>query len=146
MLKVLVVDDSLIIRRNLSKILESAGYMVVAEAKDGHEAIELYTRHKPDFVTMDITMPEMDGITAVKEIKKLDKDAKIIMVTSHGQEDMVIGAIRSGASGYLLKPINIMKLRDSIRKVFPDVIKETAYEEKETEFIESDEIIFPEIE
>lgn len=146
MLNILVVDDSLIMRRNISKIIESLGHRVVGEAKDGLESITLYSKLKPDLVTMDITMPEMDGITAVKELKKIDKNAKIIMVTSHGQEEMVIHAIRNGASGYLLKPINVVKLRDSIRKVFPSIVDETTLEEKNTALLECDEINLPEIE
>ncbi|MCX6074476.1 MAG: response regulator [Campylobacterales bacterium] len=145
MLKVLIVDDSLIIRRNLSKILESAGHRVIGEAKDGKEAIELYRHYKPDFVTMDITMPEMDGIMAVKEIKRLDKQAKIIMITSHGQEDMVIGAIHSGASGYLLKPIRIEKLRESIRKVFPNITDDTSAVQQQLDDEEIEEIVLPKI-
>lgn len=146
MLKVLVVDDSLIMRRNVSKTLEALGHKVIGEAKDGHEAITLYMRLKPDLVTMDITMPEMDGITAVKELKKIDKHTKIIMVTSHGQEEMVINAIRSGAGGYLLKPVNIMKLRDSIRKIFPNIIDETTLTQKEAELLENEAINIPEME
>ncbi|WP_299803380.1 response regulator, partial [Sulfuricurvum sp. RIFOXYD2_FULL_44_160] len=84
MLNILVVDDSLIMRRNITKMIESLGHRVIGEAKDGLESITLYSKLKPDLVTMDITMPEMDGITAVKELKKIDKNAKIIMVTSHG--------------------------------------------------------------
>lgn len=146
MLKVLVVDDSLIMRRNVTKMVESLGHKVLAEAKDGHEAIGLYERLKPDLVTMDITMPEMDGITAVKELKKIDKHAKIIMVTSHGQEEMVINAIRSGASGYLLKPVNIIKMRDTLRKVFPEMVDEMPVDHKEYSLLEVDEISIPEIE
>ncbi len=146
MLKVLVVDDSLIMRRNLAKMVEALGHKVIGEAKDGNEAIDLYRKLKPDLVTMDITMPEMDGITAVQGIKKIDKNLKIIMVTSHGQEEMVINAIRSGAGGYLLKPINLMKLRDAIRKVFPNIVDETTLTQKEALLLESDEILLPEIE
>lgn len=146
MLKVLVVDDSLIMRRNVSKILEGLGHSVTAEAKNGHEAIEQYARVKPDLVTMDITMPDMDGIAAVKGIRRIDKCAKIIMVTSHGQEDMVISAIRCGASGYLLKPLNAVKLRESIQKVFPSIAEEPPSDKNQSEYLENDEIIFPEIE
>lgn len=146
MLKVLVVDDSLIMRRNITKMLESLGHKVIGEAKDGHESITLYTRLKPDLVTMDITMPEMDGITAVQELKKIDKHVKIIMVTSHGQEEMVINAIRSGAGGYLLKPINLMKLRETIRKIFPNIVDETTLTQKEAALLENEDICLPEIE
>jgi len=146
MLNILVVDDSLIMRRNIIKMIESLGHKVIGEAKDGQEAIEFYRKLKPDLVTMDITMPRMDGLNAVKELKRIDKNAKIIMVTSHGQEEMVIDAIRSGASGYLLKPVKINKLTDSIRKVFPSIVDETASEQKETLLLESEEIMLPEIE
>lgn len=146
MLNILVVDDSLIMRRNIIKMIESLGHKVVGEAKDGHEAVEVYRKLKPDLVTMDITMPRLDGLGAVKELKRIDKNAKIIMVTSHGQEEMVIDAIRSGASGYLLKPVKINKLSDSIRKVFPSIINETVSDQKETTLLESEEIMLPEIE
>ncbi|PHM17275.1 MAG: two-component system response regulator [Sulfuricurvum sp. PD_MW2] len=145
MLKVLVVDDSLIMRRNITKMVEALGHKVIGEAKDGNEAIVFYTRLKPDLVTMDITMPEMDGITAVKELKKLDKDVKIIMVTSHGQEEMVLNAVRSGASGYLLKPVNLIKLRDSLRKIFPDLVDETVIAEQEIVLLENEPIKLQEI-
>ncbi len=118
MLKILVVDDSLIIRKKLIKIIEKLGHEVVFGAKDGQEAISAYKSKKPDLVTMDITMPDMDGITAVKHIMKADKNAKIIMVTSHGQEDMVIKSIQSGAVGYMLKPVTEDKLATAIGEVF----------------------------
>lgn len=118
MLKVLIVDDSLIIRKKISKILENLGYDVVFDATNGQEAIDAYIKYKPDLVSMDITMPDMDGITAVKHIIKEDKEAKIIMVTSHGQEDMVIKSIQAGAVGYILKPISEDKMAQVIGEVF----------------------------
>ncbi|MEA1892078.1 MAG: response regulator, partial [Campylobacterota bacterium] len=116
MLNILVVDDALIIRKSLKRMLEEIGHTVVAESKDGLESIKDYQKHKPELVTMDITMPNMDGIEAVGEIKKIDPDARIIMVTSHGQEDMVIGAINAGATGYLLKPITPAKIQKELDK------------------------------
>lgn len=118
MLKVLIVDDSLIIRKKVSKLLEKLGHEVVSDAQNGQEAIQAYNEKKPDFVTMDITMPDMDGITAVKHIMKDNHDAKIIMVTSHGQEDMVIKSIQAGAVGYMLKPITEDKLARAIGEIF----------------------------
>ncbi len=118
MLKILIVDDSLIIRKKITTIVEKLGHEVVGEAKTGQEAIEIYESAKPDLVTMDITMPDMNGITAVKHIVEMDKNAKIIMVTSHGQEDMVIDSIKAGAVGYLLKPITDEKLAEIIGEVF----------------------------
>lgn len=118
MLKVLIVDDSLIIRKKISKIFENLGHDVVFDATNGQEAIDAYIKYKPDLVSMDITMPDMDGITAVKHIIKEDKEAKIIMVTSHGQEDMVIKSIQAGAVGYILKPISEDKMAQVIGEVF----------------------------
>lgn len=120
MLKVLIVDDSLIIRKKITKLLEKLGHEVVFGAKNGQEAIDAYNSKQPDLVTMDITMPDMDGITAVKNIVKDNHDAKIIMVTSHGQEDMVIKSIQAGAVGYMLKPITEDKLINAIGEVFPE--------------------------
>lgn len=120
MLKVVVVDDSLIIRRNIAKMLERMGHEIVAEAKNGKEAIACYSKYTPDLITMDITMPDMDGIEAVRGIIKRNAEAKIIMVTSHGQEEMVIAAIKAGASGYVLKPVNAEKLGHAIKRIFPN--------------------------
>ncbi len=136
MLKVLIVDDSLIIRKKVSKILENLGHEVVFDATNGQEAIDAYVKYKPDLVTMDITMPDMDGITAVKHIIKDDKDAKIIMVTSHGQEDMVIKSIQAGAVGYILKPITDEKLAQVIGEVFVEYATET--DEDELDLTEDD--------
>ena len=119
MLKVLVVDDSAIIRKTLSDQLQELNYEVIGVAKNGNEAIKLYEELKPDFVTMDITMPVKNGIIALKEIKKLDKDAKVIMITSHGEERLVMEAIKSGAIGYILKPILHAKIQKAVNKAFP---------------------------
>lgn len=120
-LNVLIVDDSLIMRINLVRSLEGIGHNIVAEAIDGHSSITAYKEHKPDLVTMDITMPDMDGITAVKKIKEFDNNANIIMVTSHGQEAMVMNALKSGAKGYILKPVSPEKLREAIGKIFSEL-------------------------
>jgi len=120
MLKVLVVDDSLIIRKKLIKLIEQLGHKAIFGAKNGNEAINKYKELKPDLVTMDITMPDMDGITAVKYIIEEDKEAKIVMVTSHGQEDMIINSIKAGAVGYILKPITKDKLASTIGEIFEE--------------------------
>lgn len=127
-LNVLVVDDSLIMRVNLVRSLESMGHIVAAEAVDGASSIIAYEKYKPDLVTMDITMPDMDGITAVKKIKEVHPDANIIMVTSHGQEAMVMNALKAGAKGYILKPISPEKLSESIGKIFKDLESEVSDE------------------
>ena len=120
MLKVLIVDDSLIIRKKVKKLVEVLGHTVLNSAKNGQEAIDMYKENKADLITMDITMPDMDGITAVQEIMKIDSEAKIIMVTSHGQEDMVIKSIKAGAVGYMLKPVSEDKLTAAIGEVFEE--------------------------
>jgi two-component system chemotaxis response regulator CheY len=120
MLKVLVVDDSLIIRKKITKLLEQLGHEVVYSAVNGKDAIENYQIYKPDLVTMDITMPDMDGIEASSRIVGLDENAIIIMVTSHGQEDMVIKSIKAGAVGYMLKPVTKDKLATAIGEVFEE--------------------------
>ena len=120
MLNILIVDDSMIIRKSLTRILTKMGHNVVYAAKNGVEAISMYESKKPDFITMDITMPDMNGIEAISKIIEIDPEAKGIMVTSHGQEDMVLKAIQAGALGYLMKPINEDKLVEIIGTVFPE--------------------------
>lgn len=120
MLNIMIVDDSTIIRKMLQTKLEEMGYTVVASAKSGKEAVALYKETNPDLVTMDITMPIMNGIEALKLIKKDYKDAKVIMVTSHGEEKLVMDAIVGGAKGYILKPITQDKLAAAIEKVYPE--------------------------
>lgn len=102
---VMVVDDSFIMHRKIEKIMGNIGGKVIAYAKSGAEALDQYAVHRPDVVTMDITMPDMDGIEATKNILKLNPKAVIIMVTSHGQELMVLDAVLAGAKGYVQKPI-----------------------------------------
>ncbi|MGP6140335.1 MULTISPECIES: response regulator [unclassified Jeotgalibaca] len=95
---ILVVDDAAFMRMKLKDILEKNGYTVVGEAANGLEAVSLYQEVKPDLVTMDITMPEMDGIDALKRIKALDAGAKVIMCSAMGQQGMVMDAIKAGPS------------------------------------------------
>jgi len=133
-LNVLIVDDSLIMRVNLVRSLEGIGHNIVSEAIDGYSSITAYKEFKPDLVTMDITMPDMDGITAVQKIKEINSDANIIMVTSHGQESMVMNALKAGAKGYILKPVSPEKLREAIGKIFPELENTT-----EDEFLDEEE-------
>ena len=116
-IKVLVVDDSAVMRRNMRTIIMAAGHEVVAEAADGEAAFSVYAAHKPDLVTMDITMPKVDGLTALKNILESFPDAKIIMVTSLDQEALVMKAIKSGAKNYLLKPIHVEKAKKAINDI-----------------------------
>jgi two-component system chemotaxis response regulator CheY len=98
-----VVDDAAFMRMRMSKILTEAGYQVV-QAENGLEAVEKYRSEKPDAVLMDITMPEMDGLTALKEIRSLDPTARVAMVTALGQQQIVLEAVKSGAKDFLVKP------------------------------------------
>jgi len=117
-LNILVVDDSQLTTKKIAQMLTVMGHHLVASAKTGEEAIKQYAKHKPDFVTMDITMPDMDGIEATKRILKENPDALIMMVTSHGQEAMVLDAIEAGAKGYLLKPLQAEKLKANINEIY----------------------------
>ena len=113
-LNFLVVDDSPMAIKNITHQIEQTGHKVIGKATTAAEAIKKYKELKPDMVTMDITMPEIDGIVAVKNIISLDKEADIIMVTSHGQESLVAQALLVGAKGYILKPLSGDKLSETI--------------------------------
>lgn len=121
-LNILVVDDSPIIVRKLSMLLEVLGYRVAGTAATGKEAIAAYKACKPDVVTMDITMPDMDGIEATRAIMGEFPNAKIVMVTSHGQEKMVLDALKAGAKGYVLKPFQQHKVYEAIQKACKRVV------------------------
>lgn len=113
---VLVVDDAAFMRMMLKDILTKAGHNVI-EASDGKEAVSLYKDNKPDLVTMDITMPEMDGIQALKEIVAFDSDAKIIMCSAMGQQSMVVESIKSGAKDFVVKPFQQDRVVETVAKV-----------------------------
>ena len=117
-LKILIADDSKTIRKIMRLQLEDMGREIIAEASNGHEAVEMYFKHSPDLITMDMQMPDMNGLEAVTTIKKVDKKVKIIMITAHGQKDLVMGSIKQGVSDYVLKPITVEKLETSIKKTF----------------------------
>ncbi|AKN30857.1 histidine kinase [Clostridium carboxidivorans P7] len=104
MKKVLIVDDAMFMRVALKTMLEKNGYEVVGEAENGADAISKYSILKPDIVTMDITMPKMDGVEALTEIKKQDPNCKIVMISALGQESWVKKAIIIGAKGFIVKP------------------------------------------
>jgi two-component system, chemotaxis family, chemotaxis protein CheY len=117
MARVLIVDDAAFMRMMLKDILSKNGLEVVGEAVNGADAIEKYRELQPDVVTMDITMPEMDGITAVKEIRALHPQAKVIMCSAMGQQPMVLEAIQAGAKDFVVKPFQSDRVMDSINKV-----------------------------
>ena len=104
-------------RMMIKDILSKNGYEVVGEAENGQKAVEKFQELKPDLTTMDITMPEMDGITAVKEIKKIDANAKVIMCSAMGQQAMVIEAIQCGARDFIVKPFQPDRVLEAVRKV-----------------------------
>ncbi|WP_228307418.1 response regulator [Priestia sp. J2] len=114
--RILIVDDAAFMRMMIKDILTKNGYEVVAEAADGHQAVELFKEHTPDLVTMDITMPEMDGIAALKEIKNIKSDAKVIMCSAMGQQAMVIDAIQAGAKDFIVKPFQADRVVEAISK------------------------------
>ncbi len=114
MKKVLIVDDSRTSRRILKDILDRAGYEVIGEAVNGQEGFDQYVKLKPDIVTMDITMPVVDGIESVKLIRKFDNNAKIIMITAAGQKEKMLEAVKYGASEFITKPFD----EESVLKAF----------------------------
>ena len=117
MAKILVSDDAAFMRMMIKDILTKAGHEVVGEAENGTVAIAKYKDLRPDLVTMDITMPDVDGIQALKAIKEVDPDAKIIMCSAMGQQAMVIEAIQSGAKDFIVKPFQPDKVIASVTRV-----------------------------
>ncbi|QSO49577.1 response regulator [Alicyclobacillus mengziensis] len=115
--RVLVVDDAAFMRMMIKDILTKNGYDVVGEAVDGTQAVDKYQELHPDLVTMDITMPEMDGIEALKRIRSIDPNAKVVMCSAMGQQAMVIDAIQAGARDFVVKPFQADRVLESIRKV-----------------------------
>jgi two-component system chemotaxis response regulator CheY len=118
-LRILIVDDSKTIRKIMRIQLEELGHYIVDEAGNGKEAIDLYVKHSPDLLTMDIQMPDMNGLEAIRKIKQIDKNTKVIMITAHGHKELVVDTIRKGADNYILKPITKDKIKESIKKIFP---------------------------
>ncbi len=106
MRKVLIVDDAAFMRISIRKALEDVGYEIVGEAENGKIAIKKYLELSPDIVILDITMPEMDGIAALKEIKKIDNEAKVLIVSAMGQESYIREAIMNGAKSFIVKPFD----------------------------------------
>ncbi len=115
--KIMLVDDTKFMRMMLANILKPKGYEIIAEAGDGLEAIDKYKQCKPDLVTMDIVMPHMDGIEAVKNIVASDSGAKVIMVTAVGQDSKVKEAIEAGARGYIVKPFQAPQVIEEVEKI-----------------------------
>jgi two-component system chemotaxis response regulator CheY len=113
--KILVVDDAEFLRLRISKMLTSSGYEVI-EADNGLNAVSAYQSSRPDAVLMDITMPEMDGLAALREIRAGDPGARVVMLTALGQESVVLQAIQSGARDFVVKPFERDRVLSAIRK------------------------------
>ncbi|HEY0583800.1 MAG TPA: response regulator [Chloroflexota bacterium] len=116
MAKILVVDDAAFMRVRAAKVLTDNGHEV-EQAENGHEAIAKYAAWRPDAVLLDITMPEMDGLTALKEIRKLDPNARVAMVTAMGQQAIVMEALRAGAKDFVLKPFQPDRVLSALQKL-----------------------------
>lgn len=114
--RILIVDDAAFMRMMIRDILTKNGFEVCGEANDGMQAVEKFKELSPDLITMDITMPEMDGIVALKEIKKIDPNAKVIMCSAMGQQAMVIDAIQAGAKDFIVKPFQADRVVEAIKK------------------------------
>ena len=112
----MIVDDLAFIKLLLKDLIEKAGFRVIGEASDGEEAIDMYQEKKPDLVLLDITMPKMDGITALKKILALDSEAKVIMCSALGQQRLIVQAIQLGAKDFIVKPFRPERVISSIKK------------------------------
>ena len=117
--KILVVDDSIFVTKQIGQILNSEGYEVIAPAVDGFEGVEKYKELCPnvDLVTMDITMPKMDGLTALEQIMAFDKNAKVVMISALGKEELVKKALLLGAKNYIVKPLDRKKVLERVAGV-----------------------------
>ena len=117
MAKIMLVDDAAFMRMMIKKALTASGYDDFVEAQDGAEAVQKYGEEKPDMVIMDITMPNMDGLQALKKIKEADAGAKVVMCTAMGQESMVVDAIKSGAKDFIVKPFNQERIVETVKTI-----------------------------
>lgn len=120
MKKILVVDDAKVIRMVIKRLLTQHGYLIAGEAGNGREAFEKYKEVRPDAVTMDIIMPEVDGIQGLKDILAFDKQAKVIMISAIDQRDSLTDAIRNGASDYVVKPFEDDRMISTLKNIFDE--------------------------
>lgn len=121
-LRAMVVDDSGIIKSQLVRIIQQSGCVVVGLASDGSEAVDMYKKLMPDFVTMDVEMPNMNGLEALGKIVEHDRGAVVIMVTTVSNKAMVLESVKAGAKNYILKPFTPETVKASITKCFPGVV------------------------
>ena len=117
---IVIVDDSAFARKVIRGLLEDEGYTIVSEAINGEEGIEAYKKYRPDVITMDITMPVMNGVEAVKQIFRFDKDAKVIMITAAGQEKKVIEALKIGVKNFIVKPFKNEDIVHAVKECFDE--------------------------
>jgi two-component system, chemotaxis family, chemotaxis protein CheY len=117
---VLIVDDALFMRMMIKDILSKDGFEVVGEAENGAEAVKKYAELQPDLVTMDIVMPEMDGIEAVRNIMKINPDARVLMCSAMGQQPLVVEALEAGAKDFIIKPFQPAKVVEAVRKALQE--------------------------
>lgn len=117
MASVLIVDDAAFMRMQLKNIYTNLGYDVVGEAENGQDATQLYKELNPDLVSMDITMPGINGVEATKLIKNIDNDATIIMCSAMGQQQMVLDAIKAGATDFIVKPLTEERVKETLDKI-----------------------------
>ena len=115
--RILIADDAAFMRIVLKEMLVKNGYEVCGEAANGLQALELYKELKPDLVTLDITMPEMDGMTALKEIKAYDSGAKVVMCSAMGQKKFVMDSIMAGADDFIVKPFQASRVLETVRRI-----------------------------
>lgn len=118
--KILVVDDALIIRKMISDLARECGWEIAGEAKDGQEAFEIYKNQKPDLVTMDMVMPNMNGLEALKKIREHDANARVIMISAVNQKDKLEESIMAGASDFIVKPFDKTRLKALLGKILAE--------------------------
>ena len=116
MAKILVVDDAAFLRMRLRNMLSGLGYAII-EAVDGIKAVEIYKAESPDLVLMDVNMPEMGGLDALQEILKIDKNAKVVMISNSSQQEHIMKAVEFGAKNFIVKPFDEIKILDQIKKI-----------------------------
>lgn len=116
MARILAVDDAAFMRKMIKDILTKGGHEIVGEAEDGKQCLVEYEKSKPDLVTLDITMPELDGLNALIALKKLDPEAKVVIVSAMGQQDIVVQAIKAGAKDFIVKPFQPERVQEAVNK------------------------------
>ena len=119
MKQMLIVDDALIMRMKIRQIAEQAGWTVVAEAANGEEAVDMYRQHNPDLVTLDMVMPVMDGLAALKAIRAADANSRVVMVSALDQKDKLAECIAAGALDFIVKPFDSARLREFFERYGP---------------------------